>query len=190
VSTKTLRSYDTRTRLAGVALLPPAMRTLYLLRHAKSSWDDPALPDLERPLAPRGLRDAKRIAKHIGRLGITPALVLCSSAVRTQETLNLVRPALAETAVQVEEQLYGASSATLLERIRSLPEEVGSVLLIGHNPGLQDLALVLASSGTELDRLEAKFPTAALATLTLGHWSTLSPGDAKLVAYVVPKQLR
>jgi phosphohistidine phosphatase len=166
------------------------MRTLYLLRHAKSSWDDPALPDLARPLAPRGLRDAKRIAKHIGRLGITPALVLCSSAVRTQETLDLLRPALTETAVQVEDQLYGASTATLLERIRSVPEEVGSVLLIGHNPGLQDLALVLASSGTELERLEAKFPTAALATLTLGHWSTLSPGDAELVAYVVPKQLR
>jgi phosphohistidine phosphatase len=166
------------------------MRTLYLLRHAKSSWDNPALPDRERPLAPRGLRDAKRIAKQIGRLGITPALVLCSSAVRTQETLDVLRPALAEVAVQVEEQLYDASSKTLLERLRAVPDEVGSVLLIGHNPGLHDLALALASSGAELGRLEAKFPTAALATLSLGHWSTLSPGDAELVAYVVPKQLR
>jgi phosphohistidine phosphatase len=166
------------------------MRTLYLLRHAKSSWDNPALTDRERPLAPRGLRDAKRIAKHMGRVGITPAVVLCSSAVRTQETLDLLRPALADVAVQVEEQLYGASSETLLERVRSVPDELGSVLLIGHNPGLQDLALVLASSGAELERLEAKFPTAALATLALRDWSTLSPGDAELVAYVVPKQLR
>jgi phosphohistidine phosphatase len=166
------------------------MRTLYLLRHAKSSWDNPALPDHERPLAPRGLRDAKRIAKHIGRLGITPALVLCSSALRTQETLDVLRPTLAEAAVQVDEQLYGSSSETLLERIRSVPDEVGSVLLIGHNPGLQDLALVLASRGAKLKRLEAKFPTAALATLAVGPWSTLSPGDAELVAYVVPKQLR
>jgi phosphohistidine phosphatase len=165
------------------------MRTLYLLRHAKSSWDDPALPDRERPLAPRGRRDAKRIATHVGRLRITPALVLCSSAVRTQETLDLLRPALAEVAVQVEEQLYGASSETLLERVRSVPDEVASLLLIGHNPGLQELALVLASSGAELKRLEAKFPTAALATLALARWSSLSPGDAKLVAYVVPKQL-
>jgi phosphohistidine phosphatase len=165
------------------------MRTLYLLRHAKSSWANPALPDRERPLAPRGLRDAKRIAKHIGRLGITPALVLCSSAVRTQETLDLLRPALAEVVVQVDEQLYGASSETLLERIRSVPDEVDSVLLIGHNPGLQDLALVLASSGAKLRRLEAKFPTAAFATLALSHWSTLGPRDAELVAYVVPKQL-
>lgn len=166
------------------------MRTLYLLRHAKSSWANLGLADCERPLAPRGLRDAKRIAKHVGRLGITPELVLCSSAVRTQETLDLLRPTLAGAAVQVEEQLYGASSETLLERIRSVPDEVGSVLLIGHNPGLQDLALALASRGAELKRLDAKFPTAALATLALGHWSILSPGGAELVAYVVPKQLR
>jgi phosphohistidine phosphatase len=165
------------------------MRTLYLLRHAKSSWDDPALPDRERPLAPRGRQDAKRIGKHLSRLGSTPALVLCSSAVRTQETLDLIRPALAEVPIQIEEQLYGASSETLLERIRSVPDEVGSLLLIGHNPGVQDLALVLASSGAELERLQAKFPTAALATLALARWSSLNLGDAELIAYVVPKQL-
>jgi phosphohistidine phosphatase len=165
------------------------MRTLYLLRHAKSSWDDPALPDHERPLAPRGVRDAKRISKHLGRLGVTPALVLCSSAVRTQETLDLLRPTLGEVAVQVEEQLYGASSEALLERIRSVSDEVGSVLLIGHNPGVQDLVLALASSGAELELVEAKFPTAALATLALPRWSNLNPGDAQLVAYVVPKEL-
>ena len=102
-----------------------AMRTLYLLRHAKSSWDDPALPDHERPLAPRGLRDAKRIAKHVGRLGITPELVLCSTAVRTQQTLDLLRPKVGEVTVQVEEQLYGASSETLLKRIRSVSDQVG-----------------------------------------------------------------
>jgi len=165
------------------------MRTLYLLRHAKSSWDDPALPDRERPLAPRGRRDAKRIGKHLRRLGITPALVLRSSAVRTQETLDLLRPAQAEVEVQVEEQLYGASSETLLERIHSVPDEVNSVLLIGHNPGLQDLPLALAAGGAERERLECKFPTAALATLALECWSSLSPGDAELAAYVVPKQL-
>ena len=165
------------------------MRTLYLLRHAKSSWDDPELPDRERPLAPRGRRDAKRIAKHLRRLKIEPELVLCSAAVRAQETLDLLRPKLARASVRVEEQLYGASSETLLARIRSVPGEVGSVLLIGHNPGLQDLALVLASSGAELERLEAKFPTAALAMLAIARWSNLNPGDAELVAYVVPRQL-
>jgi phosphohistidine phosphatase len=168
------------------------MHSLYLLRHAKSSWSDPTLPDQERPLAPRGRRDAKRIAKHLLRLGIMPELVLCSSAERTRETLELVRPALGATAtVRLEEELYAADAETLLERLRAVPEELASVMLIGHNPGLQDLALLLTSAGTELDRLKTKFPTAALATLTLATttWRRLSPADALLAAYVVPRQL-
>lgn len=168
------------------------MQTLYLLRHAKSSWADPTLPDRERPLAPRGHRDAKRIAKHVVRLGIEPELVLCSSAERARATLELVRPALGATpTVRLEAELYAASADELLERIRGVPEAVASVMLIGHNPGLQQLALVLASAGAELRRLEAKFPTAALATLTAAKraWSQLSPADAVLAAYVVPKQL-
>jgi phosphohistidine phosphatase len=168
------------------------MHTLYLLRHAKSSWSDPTLPDHERPLAPRGLRDAKRIAKHFRRLEVRPALVLCSSATRTRETFELVQPALGGTSVQVEERLYAATSDALLERLRAVPDKVDSLLLIGHNPGLYDLALILASTGAELDRLEAKFPTAGFATLALPRspWSSLGEGDAELVAYVVPKQLR
>ena len=168
------------------------MHTLYLLRHAKSSWADRTLPDRERPLAPRGHRDAKRIAKHLARLGIQPELVLCSTAERTRKTLELVRPALGTTGTtRLESELYAASSDELLERIRAVPEEVASVMLIGHNPGLQDLALVLASAGADLERLKAKFPTAALATLTLANtpWSTLSEADAVLAAYAVPKQL-
>lgn len=168
------------------------MHTLYLLRHAKSSWSDPTLPDHERPLAPRGLRDAKRIARHLRRLEVRPALVLCSSATRTRQTFELVQPALGDTSVQVEEQLYAAPSEALLERLRAVPDKVGSLLLIGHNPGLYDLALILASTGAELDRLEAKFPTAGFATLAFPRspWSRLGEGDAELVAYVVPKQLR
>lgn len=168
------------------------MHTLYLLRHAKSSWVDPSIADENRPLAPRGRRDAKRIAQHLVRLGIEPELVLCSSALRTRETLKLVRPALGPTAtVSLEAGLYAASSAVLLERIRAVPEGVDSVMLIGHNPGLEELAVVLASDGVELAQLEAKFPTAALATLTISTtpWSRLSGADASLAAYVVPKQL-
>ena len=168
------------------------MRTLYLLRHAKSSWSDPALPDHERPLSPRGRRDAKRIAEHLLELGIMPGLVLCSTAVRTRETLELIRPALdAAATVKLEAELYAASAETLLERLREVPDEEASVMLIGHNPGLQDLALDLASAGPGRERLEAKFPTAALATLTVptATWKGLSPADAVLAAYVVPKQL-
>jgi phosphohistidine phosphatase len=168
------------------------MHTVYLLRHAKSSWSDPTLPDQERPLTRRGRRDAKRIAKHLVRLGIKPELVLCSAAERTRETLELVRPALGATStVRLEAALYAASADKLLERLHAVPEQVASVMLIGHNPGLHDLALALASAGTELERLEAKFPTAALATLTLpkATWGRLSQADAVLAAYVVPKQL-
>jgi len=166
------------------------MRVLYLLRHAKSSWDDPALSDSERPLSRRGVRDAKRIAEHLRVLGVRPALVLCSSAARTQATLELIRPAFVGAPVRVEDQLYGATSEALLARLRAVPEEIGSVLLIGHNPGLQDLALALASSEADREQLETKFPTAGLVTLALSSWSELSPGDAELVAYVVPRQLR
>ncbi|HUK95667.1 MAG TPA: histidine phosphatase family protein [Gaiellaceae bacterium] len=167
-------------------------RVLYLLRHAKSSWEDPSLPDRERPLAPRGRRDSQRIAKHLARLEIDPELVLCSDAVRTRETLELIRPALGAAEVRLEEGLYAASSDELLERIRLVPETVTSVMLIGHNPGMQALALLLVSRGAELERLEAKFPTAALATLVFPKttWNDIAPADATLAGYVVPKQLR
>jgi phosphohistidine phosphatase len=168
------------------------MHTLCLLRHAKSSWSDQTLADRERPLARRGRRDARRIAKYLGRLKIAPELVLCSSAERTRETLDLLRPALGTaSAVSLETELYAASADELLERIRAVPETVGSVMVIGHNPGLQELALLLASDGADFKRLEGKFPTAALATLALGNttWRRLSEGDAALAAYVLPKQL-
>jgi phosphohistidine phosphatase len=149
------------------------------------------LADDERPLAPRGRRDAKRIAKHLRRLGCEPELVLCSSAARTRETLGLIRRAVATSTVLIEDELYAAGAEELLARIRRVPDAVTSVMLIGHNPGLQQLALALASTGDELERLEAKFPTAALATLSLEKaWSRLKPSDATLAAYVVPKQLR
>ena len=167
------------------------MHTLYLLRHAKSSWSDPTLSDHDRPLAPRGQRDAKRIAKHLVRAGIEPGLVLCSTAVRARETLELVQTGLgAATKVSFETELYAVSCRELLERIHTVPEEVTSLMLIGHNPGLHDLARALTSTGLELDRLRAKFPTAALATLALPtSWRLVSEADALLAAYVVPKQL-
>ena len=167
------------------------MPTLHLLRHAKSSWAEPALADHERPLAPRGRRAAKAIAKHMSREHIEPEVVLCSSAVRAVQTLDLLRGALGSDAkVTVEDELYGATAEELLERVRWLDDEVASAMLIGHNPGLEHLVLTLASSGAELKRVEQKFPTAALATLTFEtSWSRLAPAEAVLAAYVVPKDL-
>jgi phosphohistidine phosphatase len=166
------------------------VRTLYLLRHAKSSWTDPSLGDYERPLAPRGRRDAKRLSKHLRRLEAGPDLVLCSSAARTQETLDLLGSALEDSTVLLEEELYGASRDDLLARVRLVPDAVTSVMVIGHNPGLHELALELVSTGDELTRLERKFPTCALATLTIaGSWERMAPGDAVLATFLVPKDL-
>jgi phosphohistidine phosphatase len=167
------------------------MKRLYLLRHAKSSWDDPTLADHDRPLAPRGRRAAKVMAKHLGRKGIAPELVLCSPSRRTRETLSRIEPGLRKNAdVQIEPELYAVSAAALLEALHRVPDEVESVMLIGHNPGIQDLALSLATAGSESARVRSKFPTGALATLELnGSWRELAPGSAELVSFVKPKEL-
>jgi phosphohistidine phosphatase len=171
--------------------LKPAARTLLLLRHAKSSWDDPGLDDHDRPLAPRGRRASKLIAAHLRQQGIAPALVLCSSSARTRETLARIAPALGEDVeTLIEPALYTASAGDLARRLRKVQSEVPSVMLIGHQPALQDLALSLAGHGRELQRLRGKFPTAALATLRLpGDWRELAPGVAEAVAFVKPREL-
>ena len=167
------------------------MKQLFLLRHAKSSWDDPGLVDHDRPLAPRGRRAVRLIAEHLGREGVTPALVLCSSARRTRETLEGIAPALGEaTAVQSEGELYAASGRRLLERLREIEDDVESLMLIGHNPGVEQLALSLAGGGQKLALLRCKYPTGALATLEFsGRWSDLRPGSAELTDFVTPKEL-
>jgi len=164
------------------------MKRLLLLRHAKSSWDEPGLADHERPLTARGRRASKLMAEHLEQEGITPALVLCSSSKRTRETLE--RIGLDETEERIEDDLYGASAGDLLEALHRLPDEVESVMLIGHNPGIEDLAIQLAGSGPEIARMRQKFPTAALATLDFeGGWRGLAPGGAALVGFVKPKEL-
>jgi phosphohistidine phosphatase len=163
-----------------------------LFRHGKSSWSDPTLADLDRPLAPRGERASRRIGKYIRRKKIRPALVLCSPSLRTRQTLAAIEPSLGDhCSVELESQLYAASEGELLERLRALPESVESVMLVGHNPGLQELACALSSGGAELALLEQKFPTGALATLLVDceSWAALEPGDGELVDYVVPRQL-
>ena len=160
-------------------------KCLLLLRHAKSSWDDPALADHDRPLAARGRRAAKLIGAHLRREQIPISLVLCSSARRARETLDLVA---SPGEIQIERGLYGASADQPLERLRRVPDEVDAVMLIGHNPAIQDLAVHLAGGGIEL--AERKFPTGALATLTFaGPWRALQPSHAELAAFVKPREL-
>jgi phosphohistidine phosphatase len=168
------------------------MRRVYLLRHAKSSWKDGSLADRERPLAGRGRKAATAMAGHLEDEGIRPDLVLCSPARRTRETLERIEDALGDgIEARFEDALYGATEATLLRCLNALPDEVDSVMLIGHNPGLEDLALALASEGAELERLREKFPTAALATIDLpaARWSAIERGGGELVAFVRPRDL-
>ena len=168
------------------------MRRLYLLRHAKSSWDDDALRDRDRPLAPRGRRASRRIASWARKHDVRPRVVVSSSAVRARETLRGVLPGLGKPEVWIEVALYAASAETLLERVRALPDEAEEAMLVGHNPGLADLLLLLAEPSKLRERAEAKVPTGALATLEadIEHWADLEPGNARVVSFVVPRQLK
>jgi phosphohistidine phosphatase len=178
-------------------------RRLYLLRHAKSSWDQEGLADHDRPLADRGQQAVRILAEHVRRLAIDPELILCSSAVRTRETLAGVLPGRAEEnvpgrGVEIERDLFTAGADQLLERLRQIPADVSSVMVIGHNPSMQVLTLRLAAgeaphrpAGAEgLAEIRRKLPTGALVTLDLdAPWSELAPGSAVLVDYARPKAL-
>jgi phosphohistidine phosphatase len=166
-------------------------RRLYLLRHAKSSWKQPELADHDRPLAGRGRRAADAIARHMREREIAPGLVLCSTARRARETLERIQPSLASAPVRHEPELYGASAAELLERVRGVPDGVASVLLIGHNPAIAQLALDIARPSPRRRDLEGKFPTGALAALAVpaASWRDLEHDGAELVAFVRPRDL-
>lgn len=163
-------------------------KTLYLLRHAKSSWDHPMLADADRPLAPRGLKACDRLARYAEREQIHPELVLCSPARRARQTLERIAGSLGDPPTTIAPSLYAASPGELLRRLHDLPEPVGSAMVVGHNPGLQELAILLA--GENSGAADDGFPTGALATLVFdGAWGDLEPGTACLRALVVPRQL-
>lgn len=167
------------------------MRLLYLLRHAKSSWGDPGLDDLDRPLAGRGRRAAAKMGEYLLRERISPALVLCSPARRTRETLECIAPALGlDSRTEIDDGLYGAGAEELLERLRRLPPKLPTVMVIGHNPGMQALAVTLSGKGPQTERLRMKFPTGALAAFALrSGWRDLAPGEVRLTGFVVPREL-
>ncbi len=165
---------------------------LWLLRHAKSSWDDDALADQDRPLAPRGEHDAERMAAYLATAGIRPALVLCSSGLRARQTLGYVLAALGDAfEVRVEQTLYTFEASTLLSRLRTILDDVASVMLVGHNPALQELALTIADTGEAMDQLASKFPTCALADIELrvDSWKDVAPATGTLAGLTIPRDL-
>lgn len=169
-------------------------RQLVLLRHAKSSWDDPLLQDFDRPLAKRGRGAARRIADWLIKNKIRPSLVLCSAAVRTRQTLDLISDAIVPGATVIHDKsLYLAEMDELLARIRAVDDHVGCVLVVGHNPGLHELAVTLAASAgkRERARLAEKFPTAGVAWFEVGGsgWADIDPGTTTLIEFLRPADL-
>jgi phosphohistidine phosphatase len=171
------------------------MRTLMLMRHAKSSWDRPELADVDRPLDERGREAAALIARHIKAQKWRPDLVLCSHAERVRATWQLMSPILSRSIeCRTLRTIYLGAPSRLLESLRRGNNEVRTLMLIGHNPGLGRLAVSLCSAGPKkaLARMQAKFPTGALAVIDLdiARWSELAPGVGRLEAFVRPKDLK
>jgi phosphohistidine phosphatase len=171
-------------------------RVLYVLRHAKSSWEEPTLRDHDRPLADRGHAAVKVMAKYVAEEGIDPDLVLCSSATRAQQTLHGLYHSVQPV---IDSALYGASAEELVTRLRGVDSENRSVMIVGHNPTLQMLVLKLAGredinrSGRSegLAEIRHKFPTGALVTLRFaGEWNELAAKGATLTDYARPKALK
>ncbi|MGI9422269.1 MAG: SixA phosphatase family protein [Hyphomicrobiaceae bacterium] len=171
------------------------MRSLFLFRHAKSNWDNPSLSDHDRQLSARGRGAAPRMGRYIVEQSLMPDLIICSTAVRTRETLRLALPDIdgGQPMIVFDADLYECSLSTLLDIVQGVAADVKTLMLIGHNPGLQLLALTLAHAGDSdhYKRITHKFPTAALATLTfdVDDWSFVRPGTGELRGFMTPKLL-
>ncbi|HUB41130.1 MAG TPA: histidine phosphatase family protein [Streptosporangiaceae bacterium] len=175
---------------------------LVLLRHAKSAWPDD-VPDHDRPLARRGRQDAPAAGRWLRQAGYVPDLVLCSTARRARQTWQLAQAELgAQPPAVFDPEIYEASADSLLDVVRQQPPAARTIMIVGHDPALPGLALALAAEGgassrpkiarapaAALDRMRAKFPTAAIAVLELGGpWSELAPGRAQLASFVTPRE--
>jgi len=169
------------------------MLSLALLRHAKSSWDAADLDDFDRPLNARGRAAAPIMGEALRSFPFVPQVILCSPAKRTRETLQLIEPDLPQPhePVLFDDQLYLTNAETLLDCLRKVSTSAKAVLMIGHNPGLHELALTLAGRGDakSLTRLEDKFPTAALAILSFPEtsWRDVGATAGCLEAFITPR---
>lgn len=175
-------------------MIRASMRQLLLLRHAKSAWDDPALADHARPLNRRGKLSARIMAAEMQRLGLVADVVLVSSARRTLQTMEALKPFDGSPIVTVSDELYLAPWPSLLATLNKVPDTVRSVLLIGHNPGLHELALNVLSPSTppsaDLFRLQEGYPTGALCEFAIAApWHGLTDGGGRLMSFIVPRDL-
>jgi phosphohistidine phosphatase len=170
------------------------MRRLMLLRHAKSDWSKPGQPDHERELNARGRKAAPRMGAYIAEQGFLPDLIVSSTAVRTRQTLELARAAFGgKPKVSFEGRIYEADTDDILEVLKETKANVHTLLVVGHNPGLSDLAELLISFGDSSanQQLLEKFPTAALAVIdfAIDDWRDLRPHSGRLDRFVTPRAL-
>jgi phosphohistidine phosphatase len=165
------------------------MKTIYFVRHAKSSWDDPTLDDHDRPLNGRGQRDAPVMARRLLGIDVVPDGLLSSTSVRTRQTAAVFAEVLAVSPAEqrYEEALYHAWSPTIEQQIRSLPDHWGTVLVFGHNPGYTDLANRLQNEGHI-----GNLPTCGIvgASSRIDSWADFKLADARRIAYFYPKQTK
>lgn len=170
------------------------MKTLSLLRHAKSSWDDPVQRDYDRPLNARGKRAARTVGEWMARAGLSFDAVIASPATRVQETLAYVGEGRGEPFDPVwDKRIYMASATSLFEIVHETDAGIGHLLLVGHNPGLEEL-LLLATEGEQSPlraEAEEKYPTATFATLTfdVDEWPAAEEGTARLTCFTRPRDL-
>ncbi len=168
------------------------MRRLLLLRHAKSDWSSPGMADVMRPLNDRGEAAARLMGGYMARHGLIPDRVVCSTATRTRETwAGLCAQWPAEVPVASEESLYAAAPQTILSVVRDAGEPARTLLVIGHNPGIHEVAnLLIASGDVEMrERLREKFPTAGLAVIdfTAKMWNRIREQSGRLERFVTPR---
>jgi phosphohistidine phosphatase len=171
------------------------MKTVTLLRHAKSSWDDTVPRDFDRPLNAKGQRAAATVGRHLRSLGLAFDHVVASPALRVEQTLDGFTRGYGETlAPEWDRRVYLASAATLLDIVREAPDEADTLLIVGHNPGLEDLVLMLVPDRVEdalRDGVEEKYPTASVAELRfdVAHWSDITVESATLTRFIRPRDL-
>jgi phosphohistidine phosphatase len=171
-------------------------KTLTLLRHAKSGWDDPVARDFDRPLNKRGEKAARLMGQYMKAHGLAFDGVVASPAVRVIETLDHVAAGYEKRIEPIwERRVYLASSATLMDVLRDLDDAVQSVMMVGHNPGMEDLVLDLVpeegSDAKLRDEVYEKFPTAAIAQIAIdiAHWKDIDRGKGALTRFVRPRDL-
>ena len=166
------------------------VKTLWLLRHAMSSWAAVAIADHDRPLQDKGRGRAANLRRWLEDRGLACDLVLCSTALRTRQTLDIVLPALGAPEVRFEPSIYEAGPAELMALLHGLDDAIDRVLIVGHDPGLPLLAasLAMTATGDAMERLKRKYPTSAFAMLTFGEagWGGLMPRMGHLALFHVP----